>query len=294
MSPILGIVASSILKDTTLIVAFKYASSSAATTKDGITWTSRSLPSTQNWYGAASNGTTMVVQSDTTTAATSTDGITWTSQTSPNAFNYGPKWGGNKFNSLGSARGLTSPDGATWTARTVPGGGASDWRNSAYNGTTWAAPQYGSSNAMTSSDATSWTLQTGVMPSSQPWFDIDANPSGTFATMSYNTTNFATSTNGTTWTARTGASAANKVCMRWINDKFICVGNNSIQTSADGITWTSRTSPASINWQNVAGNSKVSVVVGTGTSTAGYSADGTSWSTSTLPSSGDWYTAVCK
>jgi len=296
MSPILGITASSIKKVGTLIVAVKYASSSAATTTDGITWTSRSMPSSQNWYGGASNGTVMVVQSDTTTAATSTDGITWTSRTAPNAFSYGPKWGANKFSGLGSARGLTSPDGITWTSRTVPGGGASDWRNNAYNGSTWAAPLYGTTNAMTSSDATSWTLQTGVMPSSQPWFDIDASSGGTFATMSYNTTNIATSTNGTTWTARTGVKSSQMVSMRWINDKFICIGNNAIQTSPDGVTWTGRTSPTTRQWEGLAGNSNVIVITPvSNNATSGYSTDGgISWSTSTLPSSGDWYTAVCK
>lgn len=297
MSPILGITASSIKKVGTLIVAVKYASSSAATTTDGITWTSRSMPSSQNWYGAASNGTTMVVQVDSgTTAATSTDGISWTSQTSPATFGYGPRWGANKFSGVGSARGLTSPDGATWTARTVPGGGATSWRNNAYNGSVWAAVAYATTNAMTSSDATSWTLQSGVLPSSQPWFPMDANPTGTFAVASYNTTNVATSTNGTTWTARTGAVSSNITNMTWVNDKFICVGNNVIQTSPDGATWTSRTSPASRQWEGVAGNSTLAVITPvSNNSTAGYSTDGgISWSTSTLPSTGDWYTAVCK
>jgi hypothetical protein len=73
---------------------------------------------------------------------------------------------------------------------------------------------------------------------------------------------------------------------------FIIVASNTTtyMTSPDAAdyNWTSRTLPVSANWQAIAANSSMVMVVGSGTSTYLTSTDGISWTQRTFPSSNTW------
>ena len=275
-----------------LFVAVRYGSTAAATSANGTTWTSRTMPSSSAWYGLTSSGTLIVtVDSGGTTVARSADGITWNTSTAPNAFSYPAIYGNGVFNALDNARGQTSSDAITWTARTIPSASPGGWRYSVYGGSLWVAPTNGSNSVVTSSDAITWTKSSGVLPSSSAWSGISYGAS-TYVTTDSGSTAAATSTNGTTWTSRTSAGGTRQV--QYINGVFVGVADNFIQTSTNGTSWTSRSKP-NINYEQVAGNATIMVAVGTGTSSMAYSTDGgSSWSSGTLPSSGDWYSICVK
>lgn len=158
--------------------------------------------------------------STTQSIATSPDGITWTHRTSPISNNLlSIAYGGSGANigfvilAANGTSSLTSPDGITWTARTVPsaqvwtslvwGSSSARWVAVASTGTT-------TTNLMTSSNpfqATGWTLRTS--PSASQWNSItvglDSNFQERFYAIAFNNTatgKLMTSTApDTTWTA---------------------------------------------------------------------------------------------
>ena len=95
------------------------------TSPDGITWTSRAVPTGVTSYlrGVAYGGGQFVALGGTS-ILTSTDGITWTSRTGPSAILTNVTYGGGQFVGVGVASNApfiaTSPDGITWTSRTLP------------------------------------------------------------------------------------------------------------------------------------------------------------------------------
>lgn len=98
---------------------------------DGVTWNfSSGLPNGDR-FGVAWNGTVFCSPMyNSTTAITSPDGETWTSRTIP-AGSWGTiAWNGSVFAALAwdtsPTKAITSPDGITWTNRTISTGTAID------------------------------------------------------------------------------------------------------------------------------------------------------------------------
>jgi hypothetical protein len=120
----------------------------AATSPDGVTWTTRTLPAgtgDYRYYSCCAGGSTLVtVQylnngiSNNSLAAKSTDnGATWTSASTPgNKFDF-VRYGGGKYitATFRSNVGYWSTDAVTWTQFTLPRTG--DWENAAHNGAYW-------------------------------------------------------------------------------------------------------------------------------------------------------------
>lgn len=98
--------------------------STAISSTDGITWTSRTLPSNSNWKSLAyGNGVFCAIACGGTVAATSSDGITWTARTLPNSLSWMKVIYANSLFvaiACGTNTYATSPDGITWTSRTLP------------------------------------------------------------------------------------------------------------------------------------------------------------------------------
>lgn len=163
-------------------------SNKAASSADGATWTSRTMPSSRNWKGAAAQAGTVCVMSgysgiDNVTAVTADDGANWTSggtglPGTPGGPN-GCRWNAVAFGagvfcavsyaSYGTASTIysaTSADGLTWTTSTSLAAGP--WNAVASNG--WAFLAVGTSGAgahgATSADGVTWTTRTmpGVTP----------------------------------------------------------------------------------------------------------------------------------
>ena len=67
-------------------VAVATSSTTAASSTDGITWTERTMPSSDYWSSVAFGNSTFVAVADSSSSATSsTDGITWTLRTLPSS-----------------------------------------------------------------------------------------------------------------------------------------------------------------------------------------------------------------
>jgi hypothetical protein len=89
----------------------------AATSPDGITWTSRTIPA-GTYRGLEWNGAKFVAVGSSV-CATSPDGITWTSQTVPLFTFYSIIWTGSLFVASGDFIPITSADGITWSSPTA-------------------------------------------------------------------------------------------------------------------------------------------------------------------------------
>ena len=133
------------------------------TSPDGITWTARTLPSSQTWWAIEWNGTVFCAiaggQFISNVAATSTDGITWTARTLSASLNYYDiAWNGTVFCAVATATSscVTSPDGITWTNRSLPT--YTQWYRIAWNGTVFCVVTIAESVACaTSPDGITWS-----------------------------------------------------------------------------------------------------------------------------------------
>jgi hypothetical protein len=132
--------------------------------------------------------------------ATSTDGITWESHTMPAEFYwytwYAITWNGTMFCAVatGSNVAATSPDGITWTQRTLPS--SATWNSLAWNGTNFCTVAANSTKAAVSDDGITW--QAKVLPANRNWYAMTSN-GAEFCAVAYNTNVVATSADGSVW-----------------------------------------------------------------------------------------------
>lgn len=230
-----------------------------ATSPDGVTWTSRTAATADNWRAVAASGSVVVAVSSAGTVMSSTDAITWTSRTAAEANAWrGVCWasGLSLFVAVansGTHRVMTSPDGITWTARTAAA--ALNWR-----GVCWSTAQTllvavasdaGTGSVMTSPDGTTWTQQTTasltptVLTSGNavvcwsPGIALFA-----FCAVVGGNPKVMTSPDGVTWTARSlpgtvaGLGVLDAPAMGVLVANRLGNVENPIITSPDGITWT--------------------------------------------------------
>jgi hypothetical protein len=169
----------------------------AATSTDGATWTTRTLPTTSFWSGIAHNGTIFAALSTDGKAATSTDGATWTTRTLPNTNAYHAiVAGGSTFVGIASNSNkcITSTDGITWTERSMPT--AAGWNAISRNGSVFCAIT-NSNVCATSSDGITWTQH--YMPDNINYTSITW-ALGQFTAVAAGPTNLAaTSSDGVNW-----------------------------------------------------------------------------------------------
>jgi hypothetical protein len=132
-----------------LFVAVALNSNVAATSTDGINWTSRTLPSSQTWYSVTYGGGLFVaVAFFSNVAATSTDGINWTSRTLPVVEDwFSVTYGSGLFVAVaaGSNVAATSTDGINWIQTTLPS--AKGWSSVTYGNGSFVAVAYNSNVA---------------------------------------------------------------------------------------------------------------------------------------------------
>lgn len=226
---------------TTLIVGGTLNSSAttqAANSANGTSWTARTLNASVDLRALATNGSGTVV---------------------------GVPFGSTSFQ-------YSTNSGDSWSSVTV---GSSNWLDVAYMGssTTWVA--VGSSGAILSSTApgTTWTSRTSG--TAQTLRCVGAT-TGQFVAAGDSGT-LLTSPDGITWTARTSNTGQNIMGVASSGALWVAVGNGgAIVTSPDGITWTARTSGVTQNLSRVAyGNSRFVAVGANGTVLT--STDGINW-----------------
>jgi hypothetical protein len=151
--------------------------SNYSTSTDGVSWTSRSMPSNRNWQGLIyANNQFTTIGYDSNAIAHSTDGINWTTATLP-TYSYNTKegvrirnagwfrvaYGNNTYVAIGASvdynigqKVITSSDGTNWTTRSSPAGTFTDLRF--LNGEFLIST---SSGIFRSSNGTSWTATHG-------------------------------------------------------------------------------------------------------------------------------------
>lgn len=297
-----GILASSYPPISANILAIRSnASNVSATSKDGITWTSRTMPSSQDWFALQyANGVFFVVGQNTTNGAYSADGITWTTTTMPAS----KAWNQTAYgNSTWVVCGQNDPsyfayssDLSSWSNSSAGGGvggggiafgaGVFVWPDTAGNA---------GLNAYYSSNGASWT-NGGSLGAATGWTRVFYGANGGFiVTNNVSNSYVSQSTSGTgSWSLRTLPTTQSwQSCLAYGNGtwSYLSPSSTTAASSTDGINWTSRTAPASVSWQSMKYSAKISkfIAVASGTSTYAYSTTGTgSWTTSTMPSSGDW------
>ena len=99
-----------------LWVVPRYNTTTFYTSPDLVTWTSRTVPTTELWRGVAygATGGFVAIARYTTTIATSPDGITWTSRTLPASVDWhGQAYGADRFVSV-SQSGSSTAAYITW------------------------------------------------------------------------------------------------------------------------------------------------------------------------------------
>lgn len=217
---------------------------------DGTSWLGGTLPTSALWRAAATNGSRIVIASNTFTTLYSDNGTTWTvSGSMPGSIKIEGLWDGTYF--VFSAFSFTgsinwSSDGVTWNT---------------YNGASTSAIGYdgvgtyitirqdqedGRINTTDITSAAAWSTIT--LPTEDvTWSSVNHNgfiwiAAGTGSNL------YATSTNGTTWTQRTlpaamsGSGTGVRPKMAVLDGKFYYVARSGttalIYSSSDGINWT--------------------------------------------------------
>jgi len=258
------------------------------------TWTQRVIPSA-TWTDICWNGTVYcAVANITGVSATSSNGISWSSGTMPTGlYAYKVIWNGTKFLAagapLGSFNTATSTDGISWTGGLIPYGNGGDWLL-AWNGTIFCAIEtnVGSVPATAvSSDGITWTE--GVIASST-WTGV-AYGNGVFVAVCTTSTS-AYSTDGINWSyTNCGIGCLDIV---FGNGIFVATQRNGSATtySADGINWSSGVLPTSAFWGSIAWSGTYFMAIAASRTSAGsvaaYSLDGINWTQTAMPTSSTW------
>jgi hypothetical protein len=248
-----------------LYVAIAYNTNIVATSPDGRTWTSRSLPVTADWRS-----------------------IAWSPERSIFV-----------ITSQGSAIACSSPDGINWTQRAMPVSGnwvAVAWGATANTTGLFCAINQGTNIAATSPDGITWTQRT--LPATATWSDIEWSTAGRFCVIAYTGTNGATSNDGISWTARvlpTGPGwtsicyneELDLFCMTAVPSGTICA------LSRDGITWTTHLLPASGYWIKVFVAKELGLFIALNGATPAVSHDGKTWKSSAVSGASTTWQSGC-
>lgn len=220
---------------------------SLATSPDGETWTSRTLPNYDSsvFVGAFGDGLYLVT-GNSGYIATSPDAITWTQRSASTSVNLkGSTYSGSIFVVVGSDGFIaTSPDGISWTSRT-------SGTNENINEVNFAGSFVAVGGAFNTPGA-AFVLESGdgINWFNRGPFDNDQLFDVTFGNglhlVGGDDGFIATSPNVSTWTTRTLPNVTGNIRgVDFADGFFIVVGDSGgyIATSPDGITWTQRTAP---------------------------------------------------
>lgn len=213
------------------------AAASVASSADGLTWTLRSMPSSQSWRIGSRGAEFLAVGG--TAVAVSANGVTWTAATAlPGAAARPPVYVGGLWIVPGSGSTYyTSPDGGTWTTRTAPATISSDIFVVA--GVAWYYS--GTTTARTSADGINWTLRSLPFAPSTINDDFDGSIVIHAASETYRRT-----TDGVGWTdlGHTSIDGSTQRLLTVNDVRFHCGATLGQAASYHGTTgWVLRTAP---------------------------------------------------
>ena len=217
------------------------------TSPDGVTWTARTSPTSEEWWDVTYGGGTWVAVGYGGRVMSSSNGFDWTQRGAPSNDYYSVTYGNGLFVAVseggGTSQIITSPDGTTWTSRTSPI--SLRWHAVAYgNGLFVAVARTGdgTNQVMTSPDGITWTA--GTSAASGEWRGVGYG-NGLWVATKYGGNQVMTSPDGFTWTARSiPGSGQSWTTVIYGNGVWVAVAESSnsgaerVMTSPDGITWT--------------------------------------------------------
>jgi hypothetical protein len=307
------------------------ATTAAATSLDGITWTAMTMPSSAQWtaiaYGAVSGiGYYVAVARESSSAAYSRDGVNWTlanigevADWCDIAYGNGVFVAISESDSSSTFRAWSSNNGATWNTTTF----ASGAKAIAYGYSRFVVVEGNFSNAVAySTNGATWTVTT--LPSNDDstesnWIDI-AYGNGRYVAISDSSAMAAYSFNGATWYKSNLPGIYEWSSIGYGQGVFYATTLGDVSASSpDGVNWTLRdgsyasfditntakdtnsayaetSTLTSGTWSDIIWSGTQFVAVGTDGANGLYatSATGASWTGSTLPTVNSTfeYTAV--
>jgi hypothetical protein len=260
----------------------------AASSEDGIVWTSRDFQAT-----------------DLDILNTSKDRIVpWSSSTSIASQSWDVVHFANGVYVAIASNGATvdsaySSDGVTWNVGSFDDGAVQDVRTVTYGEGIWVAPYAGANDLATSTDGQTFTFQNNAMGVAPEWQAVAYGNSIFLAiAQNSNASRYAiaatvAATPTTVWTAGGNLTAsAEWTDMAFGGGRFVAISGSTtnsdlVNWTTNGVTWTAATMPSSDRWSSITyGTNKFVAVAGnsaTTTTKAAYSTDGSSWSAATLP-----------
>jgi hypothetical protein len=236
-------------------------------------------------YPTLGNHIFVAIRKNSTVAASSLNGITWTTRAMPGSAQAWNSciYGGGLFLAVAgdSNAAAYSLNGTSWTTTTLPGFGDStlnEWVDVAYGKNTYVVLANSGNNVMVgsyNSNLNTWAWEGHIMDvvadsSAKDWVSI-AYGNDRFVAIS-STGDVAYSFDGIVWLSATmpsqdGSTAHNWKKIRYAQGVFFAIGDtggrdiggdttavptNYAATSFDGIVWTSRTLASSKEWVSVA------------------------------------------
>ena len=294
--------------------------------EDGDTWTSFSMPSSQQWtaiaYGPVNGvGYFVAVARETNVSAWSRDGINWTASTLTEAADWCDVVNGDgtfvaiaESDSSSAFRSISTNGGVSWSTATLPSGAIAI----AYGAGRYVVVEGNFSNSVAySANGSTWTVTT--LPANDDsaesnWVDV-AFGNNRYVAIADNAAMAAYSLDGITWIKSNLPAIAEWTSVRYAQGLFYATASDNLAaTSEDGSLWTLRdvpytsvditltkkdindnysasTLPATGTWTDVIYDGTQYVAIGYNASAGGtpltaHSTDGSTWTAGTLPQSG--------
>lgn len=256
-----------------------------AISKDGLKWSTITLPFTADWRKVVWNGSLFCgIAFNNGNVGISYDGTSWqTAAISSTSYWQDLAWNGKIFCAISTSSSnkcSISPDGFNWTAITLPL--SADWTSIVWNGTVFCVIAYNSSSCLTSLDGITWQTNVSIL---DYWVSLAWNGI-TFCAVASNSWDTMTSPDGVVWTSHAHALATLTSWRQitWNGSVFCALAPFSAASSAspDGVNWTLGSTPSG-NYLAQAWNG--SFLCATSIDSAILSTDGINWTspTSTPP-----------
>ena len=259
------------------------------------------LPSSQNWSAIASSGSLFVaIVNGSSTTARSSDGITWTTGSIGTSDNWQDIcYGNGKFVAISSFNYATSSDGIYWTVGALPyiSVHSTSYVRVASNNSLFVVIGNSSSGgyyAASSSDGITWTPSYGASSLGTPttsWNCITSNRTSFIAISNYI---IGYSTNGTSWT--TGPAPNMSSNQSWsavapIGTRYVAIAyGTNIAAYCDNIiggNWIQTSLPTTDTWTRIISNGNTLLATAQSGSAA-ISINGIEWNSISLGSY-SWY-----
>lgn len=241
------------------------------TSTDGLTWSPATSGTTESLTGIAYDGGKLVAVGWKGIILTSSNGLSWTIQTANPAYIFtSVAYGGGQF-VVGDAHGriITSPNGINWTNQTVPISGFQLTAITA--GTNGGLVAVGGGNVavvLTSPDGVTWTYRP-VSGTQTMLRGVAYDPTQHLYVATAGPDKLVWSADGNSWTTIPPGVESGLFGLRYINGRFIGLGESGIiRSSVNGTTWRALTMNENITFSRAAfGNNRYVAVGGYGVNT---------------------------